>query len=215
MVLAIYGAGGLGKEICDTALMSSGDRYKEILFIDDNKDIHEYYGKKVYSFEKFINLFSKDECEIIIGVGEPSVRSDLFQKVNDYAYRFATIIHPTSVVSSSCTLGQGVYIGPFSFISSDTVVCDNVVIQPHVMIGHDTMVGHSSVLSTNTVLAGNCTVGDRVFIALNVSVEQKRKIGSDSIIGMASCVNKDIPSNVIAMGYPARVLKQNESKKVF
>jgi len=215
MVLAIYGAGGLGKEICDTALMSNVDRYEEILFIDDIKDIHEYYGKKVFSFELLIKEFTNDNCEIIIGVGEPSVRSDLFQKVNDYEYRFATIIHPTSVVSSSCTLGQGVYIGPFSFVSSDSSVGDNVIIQPHAMLGHDTCVGHSSVISTNAVLAGNCIIGIRTFIALNVSVEQKITIGDDAVIGMASCVNRDIPSNVIAMGYPARVLKQNESKKVF
>lgn len=215
MKLGIYGAGGLGKEICDTALMSNADRYEEILFIDDNKDTHEYYGKKVYSLKKFINKFSKDECEIIIGVGEPSVRSDLFQKVNDYAYRFATIIHPTSVVSSSCTLGQGVYIGPFSFVSSNTVLSNNVLIQPHTLVGHDTTVGFSSVVSPHASIAGACKIGERSYIALNASVGEKISIGNDSIIGMASCVNRDIQSEVIAIGCPARVVKKNENKRVF
>jgi sugar O-acyltransferase (sialic acid O-acetyltransferase NeuD family) len=215
MKLGIYGAGGLGKEICDTALMSIADRYEEILFIDDAKDFHEYYGKKVLTFEIFIKEFSNDNCEIIIGVGEPSVRSDLFQKVNDYAYRFATIIHPTSVVSSSCTLGQGVYIGPFSFVSSESSVGDNVIIQPHAMIGHDAIIGFSTIISSNVVIAGKCSVGKRAYIALNVSVEQNVNIGDDSIIGMASCVNRDIQSDVIAMGYPARVLKKNDEKRVF
>lgn len=215
MILAIYGAGGLGKEICDAAFISKTDGYEEILFIDDIKDIQEYYGKKVYTFEVFIKKFTKDDCEIIIGIGEPSIRSDLFQKVNGYAYRFATVIHPTSVVSSSSTVGQGVYIGPLSFISSNTVVSDNVLIQPHTLIGHDTRVGFSSVISPHASVAGACKIGERSYIALNATIGEKISIGDDSIIGMASCVNLDIPSEVIAIGCPARVVKKNENKRVF
>jgi acetyltransferase-like isoleucine patch superfamily enzyme len=83
------------------------------------------------------------------------------------------------------------------------------------MIGHDTSVGFSSVVSPHASVAGACKIGERSYIALNASVGEKVSIGNDSIIGIASCVNRDIPSEVIAIGCPARVVKKNENKRVF
>lgn len=215
MVLAIYGAGGLGKEIYDTAITSDTEIYKTIIFIDDNEKIREFYNNTVYNFESFKENFKASNCRVIIAVGEPSIRAFLFEKVLKSGYCFTSIIHSSAIISSTSKIDSGTYIGPFSFISSNSNIADNVVIQPHAMIGHDVVVGHSSIISSNVVIAGNCTVGKRTYIALNASIEQKVKIGDDSIIGMASCVNKDIPSDVIAMGYPARVLKKNDEKRVF
>jgi sugar O-acyltransferase (sialic acid O-acetyltransferase NeuD family) len=215
LILAIYGAGGLGKEIYDTAISKSSEKYEMIVFIDDNEKIHDFYSSTVYTFERFQDSFNVHECRVIIGVGEPSTRSLLYEKIMNSGYCIASVIHSSAIISPTSKVGNGTYIGPLSFISSDTSVGHNVIIQPHAMIGHDVSIGDSSVISTNVVLAGNCMVGARTFVALNVSVEQKIKIGDDSIIGMASCVNKDIPSEVIAMGYPARVLKKNELRRVF
>ena len=215
MVLAIYGAGGLGKEIWDTAILSASNKYNRIIFIDDIKEIQDFYGNTVYTFKRFLETFKVSDCFVIIGVGEPSTRAFLFEKVLKSGYGFASISHSSALISPTSKIGNGTYIGPMSFISSDASVGNNVIIQPHAMIGHDANIGDSSVISTNVVLAGNCMVGARTFVALNVSVEQKIKIGDDSIIGMASCVNKDIPSDVIAIGYPARVLKKNELRRVF
>jgi len=215
MKLMIYGASGLAKEIYDTIVQNSPDRWDEIVFIDDFDNDILLFGNRVISFSKFLDEYELSSVEAIVGIGEPFYRDLLAKKILSNSLKLVSIVHPTAVVSGSASIGNGSYIGPFAFISSNTIISDNVVIQPHAMVGHDTQIGHSSVISTNAVLAGNCTVGARTFIALNVSVEQKTNIGDDSIIGMASCVNKDIPSNVIAMGYPARVLKQNETKKVF
>lgn len=215
MILAIYGAGGLAREIFDAVQSRRETCWEEIIFIDDYGKNAFLYDHRVISFSKFENCYDIVDVEFIIGVGEPSTRALLFSKIQRKGFSFVTILHATAVISESSIIGKGVYVGPFSFISSNTIISDNVIIQPHAMVGHDTQIGHSSVISTNAVLAGNCTVGERTFIALSVSVEQKTNIGDDSIIGMASCVNKDIPSNVIAMGYPVRILKQNETKKVF
>ncbi|SLM63741.1 hypothetical protein DAQ1742_02892 [Dickeya aquatica] len=36
-----------------------------------------------------------------------------------------------------------------------------------------------------------------------------------SIVGMGAAVFNDIPDEVIALGNPARILRKNDSKKVF
>lgn len=46
-------------------------------------------------------------------------------------------------------------------------------------------------------------------------IKESVAIGHNAIIGMGSIVTSDIPDNVIAMGYPAKVLKENTSRSVF
>ena len=51
-------------------------------------------------------------------------------------------------------------------------------------------------------------VGNNVWIGANVTVLPSIKIGDNSIIGAGSVVTKDIPSNVIAVGNPCKVLRE-------
>ena len=51
-------------------------------------------------------------------------------------------------------------------------------------------------------------VGNNVWIGANVSVLPGVTIGDNTIIGAGSVVNKDIPSGVIAVGNPCRVMRK-------
>ena len=53
MILAIYGAGGLAKEIYDTA--QTIGTWEELVFIDDFNYNRSQYDKRVISFDKIIN----------------------------------------------------------------------------------------------------------------------------------------------------------------
>ncbi|NTW19519.1 MAG: acyltransferase [Nostocales cyanobacterium W4_Combined_metabat2_030] len=52
-------------------------------------------------------------------------------------------------------------------------------------------------------------IGDRVWLAREVMVLKGAVIGSDSVIGPRSIVTKKVPSNVVAIGIPARVARTN------
>ena len=51
------------------------------------------------------------------------------------------------------------------------------------------------------------TVGDRVYIGNNVLILPGVNIGNDVIIGAGAVVTRDIPDNSVAVGVPARVIK--------
>ena len=51
-------------------------------------------------------------------------------------------------------------------------------------------------------------IGNNVWIGGNVVVLPGVKIGDNTVIGAGSVVNRDIPSNVIAVGNPCRVKKE-------
>ena len=58
---------------------------------------------------------------------------------------------------------------------------------------------------------GDTIVGNDVWIGENATIMPGVKIGNEVIIGAGSIVTKDIPSNCIAAGNPARVIRQGVS----
>lgn len=52
------------------------------------------------------------------------------------------------------------------------------------------------------------TIGNNVWIGGNVVVLPGVTIGDNVVIGAGSVVNKDIPSNVVAVGNPCKVIKE-------
>ena len=57
---------------------------------------------------------------------------------------------------------------------------------------------------------GRITVGNNVHIGVNAIIMPNVVIGDNVIIGAGAIVTKDIPSNSVAVGVPARVVKTIE-----
>ena len=51
------------------------------------------------------------------------------------------------------------------------------------------------------------TVGDNVFIGLNVVLMPGVSIGDNSVVGAGSVVTKDVPAGMVAVGSPARSIR--------
>ena len=216
MVLGIYGAGGLGREVLELA-KSINDHYKrwsEIVFIADFCTQTIVNSIKVLTFDQIIN-YEFDELEIVIAVGEPLDRHILRNKVKNSGYKIASLIHPSVMIGTGTILGEGSVICFGCFISCNINIGSNAYIQPLACIGHDSIIGDDSVISSYVCIAGNCKVGEQTYIGMHVPVKEKTIIGSKTIIGMGSVVQRDIPDEVIALGNPARPMKKNETYRVF
>ena len=58
-----------------------------------------------------------------------------------------------------------------------------------------------------TNLAKDVVIGNHVWLGQNVTINKGVEIGSNSIVAGHSVLTKSIPSNCIAAGVPARVVK--------
>jgi len=219
MILAIFGGGGLGREVLDNAraVNKISKKWNDIVFVDDVSDKTSINDATVYRFNSVVDRFGKEKenVEFVIAVGEPTVRQKLFDRVSNAGFEFATIIHPTAVVSDYASVASGVVICANAIISCNTQIFENVYIQPHGMVGHDSVVKSNSVISSNVILCGHCSVGANSFIGIGVNIKEGVSIGGSTIVSMGSAVFRDIPAGVIAVGNPARIAKNNEEHRVF
>jgi len=115
-----------------------------------------------------------------------------------------------------CDYGYNIEIGENFYSNHNLVILDankvkfgdNVFIAPN--CGFYTA-GHPLDAETRNKgleYAKPITVGNNVWIGGNVVVLPGVTIGDNAVIGAGSVVNKDIPSNVVAVGNPCRVIKE-------
>jgi sugar O-acyltransferase (sialic acid O-acetyltransferase NeuD family) len=216
MNLFIYGAGGTGRELLDIHYSTIKDKIdkKNIYFVDDNKAGSIIDGVKILDFMSTIHM-GKYNNKYVIAIGEPITRNLLFNKIIINGFCGFNLIHKSTEISDSAVFGEGIVVYANSIISSNTNISNNVMIQFNTVIGHDVAINESSVVSSGVVIGGGVEVGKNTFIGMGVILKENIKIGSNSIIGMGSVVYNDIPSDVIALGNPARPMRPNTDKKVF
>ena len=216
MKLLIYGAGGLGREYCDiaTRINKIENKWSDIAFVDDNKHGDEYYNHPVYSFEE-ISSFERDGAEFVIGVGNPSTRELLYNKMKEAGFKGGVLLDPQASISPSATFKEGAVVSAFVLISSLSTLCENTLCLPGAVIGHDVTVGNHSFVCCNASIGGNVKIGERVFFAENVPCKEGLTIGDDSVISLGAVIMRDVPENVIMFGNPARAMRNNDEKKVF
>lgn len=217
MVLGIYGHGGLGREIAELArqINLSAPHWDQMIFIDDAQSVQDENPGTVIGFDAFSQLYSTEDSEIAIAIGEPAIREVLYRKVKSSGYTPATMIHPSCVMAQDAQVSEGCIICSNTFVSVNTKIGENVLVLPMASIAHDTQVEAHSVISSFASLAGHCYVGKCAYIGMSVPVKQGIRIGNHSIVGMGSVVLKDIPDAVVAIGNPARIMKKNEDNRVF
>ena len=128
--------------------------------------------------------------------------------------------------------GCNIYIGDRCYINFNSVFLDCA----EICLGNDVFVGpgvsfvtpiHPMISSERNArlksdgsyymleYAQPINIGDNVWICSNVTILPGVSIGSNTVIGAGSVVTKDIPSNVLAVGNPCRVIRNiTEQDKV-
>ena len=114
-----------------------------------------------------------------------------------------------------CDYGYNIRVGKYFYTNHNCVIldCAPVTFGDEVLIGPNccfSAAGHpldAAQRSTGLEFAYPITVGSRVWFGANVTVLPGVTIGDDCVIGAGSVVTRDIPSGVVAVGNPCRVLR--------
>lgn len=117
--------------------------------------------------------------------------------------------------SLRCDYGFNIHVGARSFINYDCVLldCNRITIGRDVQIGpgvHIYTATHpldADLRRSGLESALPVTIGDGVWLGGGTIVCPGVTIGSDSVVGAGSVVTKSLPSGVLAVGNPCRVIR--------
>ncbi|TDO39149.1 sugar O-acetyltransferase [Paractinoplanes brasiliensis] len=117
-----------------------------------------------------------------------------------------------------CDYGRQTFVGARTFVNFGLVSLDVAT----VTIGDDVQIGPNVQLLTpwHPVAAGPrrdkweaaspIVIGDNVWLGGGVIVLPGVTIGENTVVGAGAVVTKDLPANVVAVGNPARIIRQVE-----
>jgi len=118
--------------------------------------------------------------------------------------RFATLIHPSAVISSRARLGYGVCVNAFASVGGNVHVGDQVWLGVGCVVGHDTTIGDFSIVAPGAVLSGFVRVGPSCYVGSRSAVRQRVGIGEAALVGLGAAVVADVPPAAAVVGVPAR-----------
>jgi UDP-3-O-[3-hydroxymyristoyl] glucosamine N-acyltransferase len=73
-------------------------------------------------------------------------------------------IEPNSFIHSTVEVGEGLYLGSFSYISKNAWIGKNVTIYPNVFVGEGVKIGDNTTLHPNVIVYQDCQVGANCII---------------------------------------------------
>ncbi|HEY4475056.1 MAG TPA: acetyltransferase [Candidatus Paceibacterota bacterium] len=233
MKIVILGAGGLAREVlqlvkdigkfnsrievCPNFVHPLSDNYvlheklEPIGFIDENQANHGKIIHKVPVLGGFEWLKNADSNTCLtMGVGFPRVRKKFFDIIQNLGlkFNFPVLVHPTAHIGENVKFGEGSQVMMNNSITVDITVGEHVHINQGCSIGHDVVIGNFVYLSPHCVISGYTYIGEGADIGSNASTRPLSKIGAWSVLGLNAGVVKDIPERVIAVGCPAKPIKE-------
>lgn len=210
--MLIVGAKGFAKEVLEVVYRDYSS--EEIVFYDDISD-----DLPVMLYNKFKILRSLEEVKayyldkpfnFVIGIGNPQLRRMLYEKFIAVGGVFKSVVSSTVFIGSfGNVIGDGSNLMLNAILTNDIVIGKGVIVNQLTSVGHDVIIEDFVELCPNVCISGNCVIGENTFIGTGAIVLPKVKVGKNVVIGAGAVVSKDLPDNCVAVGVPAKVIKQN------
>ncbi len=203
--LVVLGAVGNCLDIVDAARLSR--EYAPIGFLDDGDWQADALVDGLPVLGPLSHAARMPDAWFVCGIGSPrSFRSkrDIISRLAIPNERFATIIHPSSVVSPSATIGAGSVILAHTTICAAAHVGQHVMMLPGGVVGHDSRIGDYSIAAARVTLSGRVTIGTSCYLGASSSYREGITVGEGSMLGMGAVVVRDVPANSVEVGVPAR-----------
>ncbi|MGC0249397.1 acetyltransferase [Pseudactinotalea sp. Z1748] len=210
--LVIVGCGGFGREvvnIVDAINRSAGQPVWNIMgFLDDepsqsNQAAIERLGlPHLGRIEDSRPKFSPHDY-FIIAMGDPSVRRLVEQRLMTDD-RAATLIDPRASLGRDVRISAGTVVGAGAHLTTNISVGRHVHIDRGVQVGHDCVIEDFVTIHPAATISGGCRLEQGARIGTTSTVLPQLRVGGHAFIGAASCVTRDVPSNGLVKGVPAR-----------
>lgn len=207
--IAIFGAGGFGREVACLInnINKARPTWNLIGFFDDNPELK---GKMVSHFGPCLGGMDDlnayyEELAITIPIGDPYVVKKVYSRITNTNVYFPNLVMPDFWMADDDTfkMGQGNIIQANCSVSCDVHFGDFNVFNGSIAFGHDAKVGSFNTFMPGTRISGGVIIGDENFFGVGSIVLQKIKIGNSVRLGAGSVLMMRPKDGYLYVGNPA------------
>lgn len=203
----IIGASGFGREVA--WLLEELSEWNIKGFIDDNETIQgeKINGITVIGTVDFL-LGRKEETNVVIAIGNPSVRSMIYEKL-----KFNNNILFPNIIAKNVRIDKTIKMGIGNIICSHSILTVNIELGNFNHVNLDCTVGHDVIMNDfitvypSVNISGNVEIGNYCEIGTGTQIIQGKSIADNVIIGAGAGVVKNIKESGTYVGCPVRRMK--------
>jgi len=204
--LFILGAGGHGKVAADCAEAQA--RWSQIVFYDDRwPEIATCARWAVVGTSQALVKADAETTEAFVAIGEARLRLEWIERLREFGFKLATIVHPGAIVSPGATIGPASLVVAGAIVNIDAKVGEGAIVNTGASLDHDCVIGAGAHICPGARLAGDVSVGRRAWVGIGASVRQGISIGADATIGAGAAVVRDVSDGATVCGVPARPMQ--------
>jgi sugar O-acyltransferase (sialic acid O-acetyltransferase NeuD family) len=214
--LIVVGAGGFGRETLDVveAMNAASDEpvWNLLGVVDDAPSPVNLtrLRERAVPFIGPLDAIPR-HAWVALAVGSPQARARLDVRLAGNCAGFAPLVHPTAVIGSRHSAGEGVIVCAHASIGTNVTLGRQVHLNPHAVIGHDARLGDCVSVNPNATVSGECVLESEVLVGAGAVVLQGLRVESHAVVGAAACVTRDVGRSDVLVGVPARPLNEGES----
>ena len=208
--IAIYGAGGLGREVAggiERINKAGTELWDFVGFYDDGLPIGtqvSHYGSILGGMDELNAI--QEPLALAIAIGTPQIRISLVGRITNPLITYPNLIAPSFRVLDPKTfkIGKGNIIQDNCSVTCDIVIGDFNVLNGSNALGHDVTVGSHNVFMPGVRLSGEVIVGDCNLMGVDSVVLQKISVGNNITLGAGSVLMTKPKDNATYIGVPAK-----------
>lgn len=209
----MWGAGGHAKVVADAARSAGAEI---VGFLDDQTPDRwgsSFCGAIILGSLAQLPVLARDYGVdgVALGVGDNAARLQAVRSVVRSSLVVATVVHPAAVLAQTVRLGAGVFIAAGAVVNPDVEIQDAVIVNTSASVDHDCVLEAGCHICPGATLAGWVRIGQGALIGTGAIVTPGVSIGAGTVLGAGGVAIRNLPSDVVAYGVPARPLRRTES----
>lgn len=207
--LLLIGAGGFARETAEAvhAVNAARPAWSLLGFLDDDPARRGTEIDGVPVLGPVDAIHDHPRAQLVVCTGRPDnyvSRRIIVERLGLEDERYATVVHPTASVGRSCRVGAGTVLLAHVALTASVTVGRHVAVMPQVVLTHDVTVEDWATLGSGVRVGGGARVGSGAYIGAAASLRERVAVGARAMVGMSAVVTRDVPSERLWYGAPAR-----------